>query len=247
MRTKILPMILVLAATPAAALELRSGACEVRSDYRWSIDDDRIRLFRGDGSPQEVVLASGVLRIDGEVVPLAAADAVRVRDYERRVRRLVPEARAIAHDAVDIAVDAIGAVARAFAPDGASGDAAAAFEASASRLHRQVDAAFASGSFDDSGFAAAMKELVPQLVAGVTAQAVKVALSGDEAAARRLEARSESLDAEIERAVEARAKALERRADALCGGVAALDALERDWGVSHAGAPLDLVEVTRRD
>lgn len=246
MRAMFLAMLGVMAAPVATAIDLRGDHCEVRSDYRLSIGDDRIRLHRDEGSPREVVFASGALRVDGEVLALSPADAARVRDYERRVRGLLPEARAIAHDAVDIAIGAVAAVARAFGSDAAPGDAVA-FDAIAARLHARVEAGFASGSFDDPGIdaavEAAMEELIPRLVADVTAEAVRVALSGDKAAVARLEARTQSLETEIEQAVEARTQALERRAKALCHGVAALDAIERDWGVRHAGATLDLVEV----
>lgn len=246
MRAMVLAMLWVMAAPAATAIELRGDACEVRSDYRLSIDGERVRLHRDDGSPREVVFVSGVLRVDGEVLALSPADAARVRDYERRVRDLLLEAKAIAHDAIDIAIGAVAAVARAFGSDAARGDAVA-FDAIAARLHAQVEAGFMNGSFDDPGIDAAVEaaiaELIPRLVAGVTAEAVRVALSGDEAAAARLEARTQSLEADIAQAAEARAQALEQRAEALCQGVAALDAIERDWGVHHAGATLDLVEV----
>lgn len=250
MRATLLTMLLLPSMPMAAAVDLRADQCQVRSDYALSVDDARIRLSRDSGSPKLVEFAAGELRLDGRVPALSPADADRVRDYERRVRELLAEARAIAHEAVDIAVVAVAAVARAFEADGATGDVEA-FDSVAARLHEQVDQSFANGTIDEAGvdtaIEAAMEELLPRLVAGVTAQAVKVALSGDEAAAARLEARTEALDAEIERAVERRAQALERRAAALCAGALALEAIEREWGVRHAGAALDLVEVERRD
>lgn len=248
MRVIPVAMALMLATPAAMSLELRSGTCEVLSPYAVSIDDDRVRLHRDAGSPQEVVFAAGVLQIDGEVRALSPGDIARVSDYERRVRGLLPEAKAVAHEAVDIAIDAVAAVARVFEAGGSAGDGDA-FDVVAANLHRRVEAGFAAGSFDEAGvdaaIEAAMQEVIPRLVAAVTAQAVRVALSGDEAAAKRLEARASAMEAEIERAAEARAKGLERRVEALCDGVAALDAIEREWEVRHAGTTLDLVEVAR--
>ena len=74
--------------------------------------------------------------------------------------------------------------------------------------------------------------------------ALKVALSGDESAVAELEARAESIEKTVEKAVEKRSAELERRAETLCTRLHALDAIEA--GIEARlpdGSRLDLVRI----
>jgi hypothetical protein len=77
MRAMVLAILWVMAAPAASAIELCGDACEVPSDDQLSIDDERIRLHRDDGSPREVVFVSGVLPPDGRALARSSADAMR--------------------------------------------------------------------------------------------------------------------------------------------------------------------------
>lgn len=237
----------LMAAGPCLArADISIDACEVQSDWDLSVRETDLRLSRSEGTPREILFAAGSLRVDGEQVPLSTDDVASVREYERRVRVLVSDARVVAHDAIDVAIGAVSAVAVAFEAAGADrGDAS--FGETAKELKAQVDVAFAGDPIDDARVDQAVKsalgDLVPRLVAGVAAEAVRVALSGDEAAVRQMEARTAGLEAKVEGEIKARAAGLERRTAELCAGIAELDAIERDWTVSVNEQRLDLFEL----
>ena len=225
------------------------GDCGVHSDYSLSIKPDRLVFHRKHGTPVDVEIANGTLRIDGALVATNAADAERLRNAEREVRAVVPEVKGIARDAIAIAFNAIGEVAAAFAPDG---DAARASAERISRAGREFDQRFAAtDTFDDwqDGDVDHLVEetigsVMPEIIGNVTAQAMKAALTGDATAAADLEARADGIDKSVERAVEKQSAALEQRAQALCPRLRALERVQRDLDVRLAdGARLDLVRV----
>ncbi|HJT96929.1 MAG TPA: DUF2884 family protein, partial [Rhodanobacteraceae bacterium] len=74
--------------------------------------------------------------------------------------------------------------------------------------------------------------------------ALKVAFTGDEAAAAELEARADGIERSVDRAVEKQAAALEARAERLCPRLRALARVESDLDLRLAdGSRLDLVRV----
>jgi hypothetical protein len=244
---------LALAATvPAAAFahsHLHVGDCGVHSDYSLSIKPDRLVFTKKSGTPGEVEIAHGTLTVDGSLVAVNDADAKRLRDAEREVRALVPEIKDIARDAVAIAFDAVGQVAAAFARDG---DRARASAERIAKLGREIDRKIAeTDSFDhwqdadiDRLVDTTVEAVVPEIVGNVAAEALKVAFTGDQAAAAELEARASGIEKSVDRAVAKQAAALEGRVDALCPRLRALERVEDDLDVRLAdGSRLDLVHV----
>lgn len=225
------------------------GDCGLHSDYSLSIKPDRLVFKRNAGTPSDVEIADGTLRVDGKLIATNSADAQRLRDAERDVRSLVPEVKAIAREAISIAFSAVGQVAAAFASDG---EAARASAERIARLGREIDKKIAdSDSFDhwqdadiDRLVQSTVQTLVPEIVGNVTAQALKVAFSGDAAAAAELEARADGISKSVDRAVEKQAGELERRAMALCPRLRALGHAEAELELRLAdGSRLDLVRV----
>jgi hypothetical protein len=244
---------LALAATaPAAAFahsHINVGDCGVHSDYSLSIKPDRLVFTKKSGTPAEVEIAHGTLTVDGKSVAVGDADAKRLRDAEREVRALVPEIKGIARDAVAIAFDAVGQVAAAFARDG---DRARASAERIAKLGKEIDRKIAeTDSFDhwqdadiDRLVDTTIEAVVPEIVGNVTAEALKVAFTGDEAAAAELEARASGIEKSVDRAVAKEAAALEGRVDALCPRLRALERTEDELDVRLAdGSRLDLVHV----
>ncbi|HKE46662.1 MAG TPA: DUF2884 family protein, partial [Rhodanobacteraceae bacterium] len=89
-----------------------------------------------------------------------------------------------------------------------------------------------------------VETLVPEIVGNVTAQALKVAFTGDEAAAAELEARASGIEKSVDRAVAKQAAELEGRALALCPRLRALGDVESTLELRLAdGSRLDLVHV----
>jgi len=235
------------AAAPAIAHDAHVGNCGLHSDYSLSVKPDRLTFKRHSGTPAEVEIADGTLRVDGQLVATDAADQRRLRDAEHEVRALVPEIKSIARDAVGIAFTAIGQVAAAFASD------RTAARASAERIERAGrDLRIAEmDSFDrlqdadvDDLMASTIQSVMPELIGNVTAQALKIAFTGDETAAAELEARADGIEKSVDRAVQKQSKELERRAMELCPRLRALDQLESELDFRLAdGRRLDLVHV----
>jgi cell fate (sporulation/competence/biofilm development) regulator YmcA (YheA/YmcA/DUF963 family) len=244
---------LALGATvPAAAFahsHIHVGDCGVHSDYSLSVKPDRLVFTKKSGTPADVVIADGTLTVDGKSIAVDAADAKRLRDAEHEVRALIPEIKDIARAAVAIAFDAVGQVAAAFSHDA---DRARASAERIAKLGREIDRKIAeTDSFDhwqdadiDQLVDTTVSAVVPEIIGNVTAEALKVAFTGDEAAAAELEARANGIEKSVDRAVEKQAAALEGRVDALCPRLRALEKVENDLDVRLAdGSRLNLVRV----
>lgn len=236
-------------AAPAYAHHIHVDDCGLHSDYSLSIKPDRLVFKRRSGTPAEVEIANGTLTVDGRSIAVDDADARRLRDAEHEVRALVPEVKAIARDAVGIAFDAVGQVTAAFASDP---EAARASAERIARAGRELDRKLAAAdSFDDWQQADidrvvqdTVSTLVPEIVGNVAAQAIKVALTGDEAAAAELEARADGIEKSVDRVVDKRSAELERRAKALCPRLRALERAESELDLRLPdGRRLDLVYV----
>lgn len=249
MKTMLLALALGAAVSVPALAHTHIGDCSVHSDYSLSVKPDRLVFKREHGAPTEVEIADGTLRIDGKLVATSEADRERLREAEREVRSLVPEVKGIAHDAVAIAFTAVGQVAATFARDG---DSARASAERIARLGREIDRKIAeTDSFDhwqdadiDRLVDSTVEAVVPEIIGNVTATALKVAFTGDEAAAAELEARADSIEKSVEHAIEKQSTALERRASGICPRLHALERMQSDLDLRLAdGSRLDLVRV----
>ena len=242
---------LVLAGISAAHadIDLHGANCGVHSDYSLDIKQDALVFTRRDGKPADIVVAAGSLRVDGRAIAVGAADRQRLIDIERGVRDALPEVKAIAHEAIAIAFEAVTEVSAAFAKDGAAArDSAQHVARAAHDLDRQIDAGdgFAGWNEDeiDRIVEQAVGTLVGEIVGNVAGQAISVAMSGDEKAAAELEARADGIDRKVNRIVEQRSHELERRATGICSRLHLLARLESELDVRLAdGSRLDLVRM----
>lgn len=239
---RMLPAVLALwlGGGPAIAAEANRLHCDVDSDYEVSLRERSLIFTRATGSPRAVVMRQGRLFVDDEWVQLSAADRRRIAEFEQGMRATVPLAKQIGLDAVDVAFTALGEVAAGFSSDP---DATQATLARArSRLDARLADAFAAHRFDDERLAQdigeAVRDVVPSLIGDIVGGALAAALGGDASRLRRME----NLDAQIEAEVKPRADALERRAEALCERMEALDRIDDALEYRHEGRPLDLLE-----
>jgi len=248
-RATLLVALLAAFAAPAYAHDKHdhSLSCDLHSDYRLSFGPESLR-FERDNAKTRIELTNGALVVDGRVVTLTPADRVKLQKFEQDVRAMMPEVRAIALEALEIAYTALAHVLRAF-DDGGSA------ERSIARLEAEHKAAIAkiergTSFFDEREFEKLVEStvatVVPEVVGNVTAAALKAAFSGDEGAVEAIERKAERLEREIERDVEGRADELERRADKLCPQLTELDRLEGTLDVRLAdGRPLNLLDTKR--
>jgi hypothetical protein len=199
--------------------------CQVRSDYNFHLTERSVVFTRKDGTPSRVLLRDGRLFVEDAWVQVSAADSRRIRDYERGARAAMPLAQQVGREAAQIALTAIGEVAAEFSSD----PAATRLKLDEARL--KVDArlqqAITPERFDGDALGEAIGgvigDVLPTFIGDVVGGALRAAFSGDRARFERIE---QDLDARIEAAVEPRAKALERNAEALCLRMEALDAID---------------------
>lgn len=225
------------------------ASCSVTTDYDIRVQNDAILFSRTDGSPHTVRMHDGTLQVDGHARSVSQADAARLRQYEAQVRALLPEAAGIAREGVGIGFDALTTVAATFAeqPDERN-EVIRKLTTQRQRILAQIDQGIGSGQWRQHGLDQLMDEgmgdAVSTLVSTVAARAVKAALSGDRTQVAALEARADSLDRSIDRAIEAPARRLGERADALCPRLVALDQLQQQFDLRLAdGSALSLVTV----
>lgn len=228
--------------------QVHGDQCGFRTDYDVRVDQAGIAFTRHNGEPASVFMHEGQLRVNGHVLAVNADDAARLRQYEGTVRDVLPEVAGIVREGLDIGFGAMTTVATTFAP---SGDER---ERLLDRLKRdriaalqRVNAGLGHGVWTQDGLDDVMEEsiqgAVSELVSTVTAGAVKAALSGDQAQLAALEARADSLDATIEKEVDARAAKLDARARLLCPRFATLERLQQSFQFRLPdGSPLRLIQ-----
>lgn len=227
------------------------ASCSVDSDYDLTVRDDGLQFTRSDGSPRQVFMHEGHLRVDGQSLAVSQEDAARLRQYEASVRALLPQVVAIARDGVGIGFDALTTVAATFA-DGPDESARIIRQLGEQRQRvlGKVDQGIGHGRWQQQDFDQMMDEdmgdAVSTLVSTVASRAVKAALSGDQSQVAALQARAQSLKSSIRKAVEVPAERLGQRADALCPSLVKLDRLQHRLDVRlPGGEPLLLMSVER--
>ena len=233
---------LLLVAGNAVAREID---CDVESDYDLHVTPRSVVLTREHGTPDAVLMRQGRLFVDGKWVALSAADSKRIAQYERETRAVLPLAHQIGRDASEIAFTVLGEVASGFSSDPAATRAKLAGARSRldARLARSISANHFNSDHLGEAIGRTVAELVPSLVGDIVGGAVSAAFSGDTERLRRIE----NMGKDIEARVEPRAKALERRAEALCQHMQALD--EIDDALEYRlpdGRPLDLLDAKAR-
>ena len=235
------------AATPAFAHDHHEISCDMHSDYKVQLAPDALRFERSDPGTR-IELRQGALLVDGKAVKVSDADREKLQRFEQELRAMLPEARAIALEAIDIAYSAVEHVMRTFASDSASADRSIArLESDRKAMRAKLEAQAGTPWFDEREFErlveSTVASVVPEVVGDVTAAAVKAALSGDEHAVEEIERKAERMEKEIERDVEAKADALGMRAEKLCPRLTELDRIESSLSVRLAdGRPLNLLE-----
>ena len=235
--------LVLLALTPlAATAQSRDIHCDIESDYSLSVNAQSVILTRDSGTPKWIVIRGERLFVDDGWVALGSDDRKRIAEFERGTREILPLARDIGRDAADIAFTALAEVAAGFSSDPAK--TRARLDQARGKIDARLSRAVAANRFDSSdlgqGIAEAVSEVVPMVIGDIVGGAVRAALSGD---SKRLEA-MQGLDKQIEARIEPRAKALEKRAEQLCGKMEALDRLDNALAYRLQGdIPLDMLRM----
>lgn len=243
---KLLTLALLLAAGQVAAHQ-RDGVhtgCDIGS--AWSVQSYRSAwLFtREDGPVRELAIGGGRLFVDGKEVQLVAADHERIARLEDEFRSLAPELRRIGREAVDIAFTALVEVARGLSstPDKTIAELQRGRVRSLAEIDRQPMGVF-NGDAVDQIIEPILTQFVPDIVGGAVSTALKAAFSGD-AQRQEFQSKMDRMERELDTRVDARAKALEPLAEAMCRRLERMDALDDALEARlPGGEPLALLRV----
>ena len=226
----------------AASAQAKNVSCNIESDYDLSINDQSVILTRESGTPKWIVIRGDRLFVDDRWVALGNEDRRRIADCDRGTREIMPLAREIGREAASIAFTALGEVAAGFSNDPA--DTRAKLDQARKKIDARLARSITANRFDGGdlgeGIGQAVSEVVPLVIGDIVGGAVRAALSGD---TQRLD-QMEGLDKQIEARIEPRAKALEQRAEQLCGKMEALDRLDSALAYRlPGGGALDLLRM----
>ncbi|ULU26686.1 DUF2884 family protein [Dyella terrae] len=219
-------------AVHAHDVEMRGSRCGFSTDYDVQVTPGGIAFHRENGTPVDVFMHDGRLRVDGREVAVNGEDAARLRDYERQVRQLLPDVADVAREGVNMGFGAMRTVLMTFAEND---DERRRMVGRLDENHRQAMARVDNGLGQGTWKAMDMERVVEKsietsvsdLVAKVAGEAVEAALSGDRSKVAALEARAQTLDTSIDREMSKRSDELHRRVDALCPRLDSLDALQQ--------------------
>lgn len=234
-------------ATGAQAGNHNLASCGLDSKYEVSVDGTGLQFTREDGKPARIVMNKGSLRIDGREVSLGEADRERIAEYEATVRALIPQAKGIARDAIDIAYTAVSEVAAAFSPTADSSAARQRLGVLRDEFKQRVDDSFDKKPWNEHEFdqiaEQALTDLMPVVIGEVVGTAVSIALSGDEAAAKELERRAGKIESDILRRIDTQTGQLTARVATLCPMMAKLDRLESALDIRLDGSRINLFDL----
>ncbi|MFC4729062.1 DUF2884 family protein [Coralloluteibacterium thermophilus] len=239
----------VAGAQAQAGMPDLEGICGASSSYDLSLDGQRLLFERAAPAPQRLELApDGALEVDGVAARLNLEDRDRLALISTRVHALVPEVRALARRAVDLAVEAVREQAAATTGRG-DAELDRVLEARRRELHARIDASRSTRDWQGDAFERDMQaivaEIVPLVAAGLGERALAAAMSGDLAAAGRLRQDMVGLQGALEARLGAKLAQLEPEARGLCPRLEEIDRLESGLSVRPAGRPFDLVHIDR--
>lgn len=243
----LIAMLALAAAGSASAAEIDVN-CRVDSPYSLGVTERSViytRDARAAGTPRRVVIRDGRLFVDDAWVQLDAEDSRRIADYEREVRAMLPEFQRVAGQASDIAFTTLQDVADAMSshPERSR----RTLEAARKRLDAALAVSINAQRFDSDAIGEeiekAIGDVVPDLTGDLVGGVLRAVFTGDDARLQRIDRMGDLIDAKVE----ARARSLERDAQALCTRMEGLDRIEN--GLHYRGAdgkPLELLRVDPR-
>jgi hypothetical protein len=223
-----LPVTLLLGFSASAFAE-SSKLCDYQMKYDIEIDGDSAHLRNARSAP-DVDIVGDRLWIDRKEQPLSASDRQRLVDYRKQLAGFTRDVTQVALDGAQLGIESAALAITALTGDEDAGKKMSShFDALRSRLQQQFDGkhlpAQALGKDYDRELDAEIDAAVQQAVVDVSGSVAKlVAMSLF--APSLIEQRADRVEKLVDTHVEQRGNKLEREADALCGEVRRLDALE---------------------
>ncbi|MET0935140.1 MAG: DUF2884 family protein [Luteibacter sp.] len=232
----------------AAAQDVGSHvSCQVASSYDLTVTPAALVFDRPEVAPRTVRMHDGSLSTDGRAVSLRPDEQDRITLFESNVRTLVPKAKAIASDGVDIAARAVRAEAATASPASlGSGELDRVLNARVAEIKQRIASSQSTRDWQEDAMRAYAQQIVsditPLLTQDVGSEAMQLAMNGDLQGAAALRDRVADVSTGGQARVLAKLEAaLRPRVQALCPAVRQL--VELQSGIRDAnGQPLLLIE-----
>lgn len=218
-------------------------SCNTSSDYQVSLSGEAFVFENDKGRDTRVVLGGGKLFLNGKPAVLSAADQKRTEAFEAELRLLVPESRQVAVEAVGIAIDALSEVSIALSGDDSK---RAEYDKARAKALAAANDSKTLPILNDESISAIVDPIVAEFVPDITSSALgfamKAMFAGEEKT-KAMEARMDAMDKQLDARVEARAKALEPLANAMCKRIQRMDAIDDSLEVRLPnGKPINFIE-----
>ena len=224
-----------------------ANTCDASSSYDLTITSADVVFDRVDPAPRRVSMHAGKLEVDGTSVRLNTESHDRLTLFEEQLRALVPKARDVARNGVDVAIRAVREETSSL---GLSADTLAQLDATLSargaELKQRVATSRSTHDWQGDAFDryadAVAADIAPLIAADLAKQAVAVAVNGDLDAAATLQSRATDLAGDLRPRLQRRMHALRPQIAALCPSIKRLYDLQRDIRGPN-GRPLDLLDI----
>lgn len=229
MKLALLPLAVLLASAGAQAHEVGGHtqiSCDIRSDYNIGAYGSAFQFQRDTGPARKIGIGGGRMFVDGKEIRLSEPDRQRVAQFEGELHGLVPEVQKVSEEAADIAFTTLVEVARGLSstPEETIAD----LEKSKRQVLAQIRAKPMTVFNDDATgdlVEPIIERYVPDIAGGAVRSAMSMIFAGETKRAA-FEKRMEHMQHEIETRVDARAKALEPLAKAMCDRLSRMDNLD---------------------
>ncbi|MDB5970905.1 MAG: hypothetical protein JWQ90_3355 [Hydrocarboniphaga sp.] len=225
----LLPATLLLFGFCASAQAGPSTLCNYQMKYDIEIDGDGAHLRNARTAP-DIDIAGDRLWIDGKERALSTIERRRLLDYRRELTGFTRDVSRVALEGAQLGIEAaVLAISTLAGDDDGGTKLLSRFDGLRSKLAQQFDGrhlpAQALGKDYDKELDETIDQITEEAVAEISSSVAKlVAMSLF--APSLMEARAEHVEQLVDTHVEQRGNHLERDADALCGQLRRLDALE---------------------
>ena len=233
-------------ATSVQAQDL-ANTCHATSSFDLTVTPTAVVFDRADPVPRRVSMHAGQLEVDGASVRLNTENHDRLNVFEQQLRALVPKAREVAGNGVDLAIKAMRAETVGL---GLSADTLSQLDATLAARGAELKQRIATsrsthdwqGDVFDRYADAVVADIAPLIAEDLAKQAVAAAVNGDLDAAATLQSRAADLTGDLQPRLQRRMLALRPQIAALCPSIKRLHELQRDIRGPNA-RPLDLLDV----
>jgi hypothetical protein len=241
MKTLLVGLVLVSTSSFAHETSYSSDSCNVDINGGVSISKSDIEFLKHDKSLYKIVNNS-TLVIKGEEVPLTPNQQILVTQFSTDIRALIPQAKNVATDALSLASEGVSLVFNELL--GENNAVVEDLSTHFNEINYEIEKSFSADQtiyFDEDGFSrneffgddfeerieSAVEQTIQNSIGSLmVAVGQELLFSGGNMDA--FEAKMENFEEQMEYEMELRGKDIEKRANALCDALIAIDRIEEN-------------------